>query len=99
MYTVIARIRAIPGSADELASELTAMVNWVAENEPETLSYICHRSVADPDAFVFFERYTNEAAFAAHGASERFAQLIQALDGKVAAAPELEVLDEVAGKL
>lgn len=99
MYTVIARIRAIEGHAEDLAAAMTDMVNWVAENEPETLTYICNRSVSDPNQFVFFERYTNEAAFQAHGGSPRFAELIATLDGKVAAAPEIEVLDEVVGKL
>jgi quinol monooxygenase YgiN len=99
MYTVIARIQAAEGQADAVAAAMKEMVNWVAENEPETLTYVCHRSAADPNLFVFFERYSDEEAFKAHGASERFAQLVGELAGKVTKAPELEVLDEVAAKL
>jgi len=99
MYTVIARIKAKAGSGDELASSFKEMVRWVTENEPETLGYVCMRSTRDPDQFVFCERYTNEDAFKAHSGSDRFAEMVASLQGKVDGAVDLDVVDEVAVKL
>lgn len=58
-----------------------------AEKEPGTLLYAVHRSKDDPHAFWTTEVYTDDAAFAAHSASEvhaaaspMFTELIAASD-------------------
>jgi quinol monooxygenase YgiN len=96
---VIAKIRASAEAADEVAGLFTGMVAWVRDNEPGTLSYVCCRASNDPAQFVFFERYTDEAAFHAHSASERFMELVGQLKGKLDGGIEMEMLDEVAAKL
>jgi quinol monooxygenase YgiN len=99
MVVVLARIKARPEHADEVAGAFRDMVAWVTANEPATVTYACNRSQAEPGEFVFFERYTDMDAFQAHSASARFAELLGTLKGKLAAAPEVAMLDEVAAKL
>lgn len=99
MVVVVARIRAKAEHADEVAGLFRDMVAWVAANEPATPTYACNRSQSDPGEFVFFERYVDMAAFQAHSASPRFAELLGQLKGKLAGAPEITMLDEVAAKL
>lgn len=99
MVVVIARIRSKPEHADAVAGFFRDMVAWVADNEPATPTYACNRSQADPSEFVFFERYVDPAAFQAHSASPRFAELIGQLRGKLAGSPEITMFDEVASKI
>jgi len=99
MVVVVARIKAKQECADEVAGHFREMVGWVAANEPATLTYACNRSQSDAGEFVFFERYADMDAFQAHSASARFRELMGQLKGKLAAAPVIEMLDEVAAKL
>ncbi len=99
MFVVVAKITAKQGSGDELAEVFKQMVEWVTENEVDTLTYICSRSVKDPEVFVFFERYVNEKAFQQHTTSEKFLELASSMQGKVAGPLEMETYHELAGKL
>ena len=65
-FTVVARIRAAPGRADALAALLVEQAAAVRAAEPGCLVYRLHRSTRDPELFVFYEQYVDEAAFAAH---------------------------------
>ena len=40
MFVVIAKIKARDGEAEKLGDILTSMVDWVTENEADTLTYI-----------------------------------------------------------
>lgn len=64
--TVVARLRAAPGKADALAAMLAEQVGVVRRAEPGCLAYRLHRSIADPDLFVFYETYVDAAAFELH---------------------------------
>jgi quinol monooxygenase YgiN len=66
VLTVIAKVRAAKGKGDAMAALLMAQVAIVNETEPGCLIYRPHRSTADPDLFVFYEQYEDEAAFATH---------------------------------
>lgn len=99
MVVVLARIKAKPECADEVAALFADMVAWVAANESATLTYACNRSHSDPSEFVFFERYADRAAFEAHSQTPRFGELLGALAGKLDGAMDLSILDEVAAKI
>lgn len=99
MFVAIARIKAKQDAADRVEAIFKDMVQWVAENEAETLTYTCNRSHDDPTCFVFFERYKSKKAFEAHSASEKFAQMAGSLRGLLDGPIALETFDEVAGKL
>ncbi len=99
MIVVVARIKAKPEHADDVAGYFRDMVEWVKANEGATLTYACNRSQGEPGEFVFFERYADMEAFQAHSSSARFGELMGQLKGKLAGAPVIEMLDEVAAKL
>ncbi len=66
VLTVVARIRAAKGQGDALAALLREQVTAVRQAEPGCLVYRPHRSTTDPDLFLFYEQYRDEAAFDAH---------------------------------
>ncbi|RMD83295.1 MAG: antibiotic biosynthesis monooxygenase [Candidatus Dadabacteria bacterium] len=99
MFVVVAKIKAKAGKGDELAQVFTRMVDWVTENEADTLTYICSRSSKDPDEFLFFERYVNEKAFQEHTSSPQFLELASAMQGMVEGPVEMSTYHEIAGKL
>src|SRR5262249_50266438 len=66
VLTVVAKIRAAKGKGDALAALLKEQVAAVMKAEPGCLVYRPHRSTKDPDLFVFYEQYKDDAAFDAH---------------------------------
>jgi quinol monooxygenase YgiN len=92
VFTVVVTIRAAKGKGDALAELLKEQVAKVKETEPACLVYRTHRSTTDPDAFVFYEQYTDEAAFDAHRKSPVLAAYRERRqkDGLVEGAPEFE---------
>ncbi len=99
MVVVIAKLKAREGKGDELAAKFVEMVEWVTENEADTLTYICNRSGKDPDSFVFFERYPDQAALGAHSSSPRFQEFVGEIQGLLAGGMEVELFEELAAKL
>jgi (4S)-4-hydroxy-5-phosphonooxypentane-2,3-dione isomerase len=63
------------GEADTVEELLTQMVP-LSRAEPGCLQYDAHRDADDPNRFFLFERYVDEAALEAHGASPHFQQLV-----------------------
>ena len=49
-----------------------------SEAEPGCLCFLVNRSAADPDRFVLYEQYADEAAFRAHRASAHFRANVEA---------------------
>ena len=72
--TVVARIRAAPGKADALAAFLVEQAAEVRRREPGCLAYRVHRSTTDPDLFVFYETYVDDAAFDLHRSARHLAE-------------------------
>ncbi|HET9855367.1 MAG TPA: putative quinol monooxygenase [Methylomirabilota bacterium] len=66
VLTVIAKIRAVKGKGDALAALLKEQVAVVTKAEPGLLIYRPHRSSKDPDLFIFYEQYKDDAAFELH---------------------------------
>ena len=66
VLTVVAKIRAAKGKGDALAALLAEQAGVVRKNEPGCLAYRPHRSTKDPDLFLFYEQYKDEAAFDLH---------------------------------
>lgn len=95
--TVIAEIRAAPGKGDALAAFLAGQVAAVVKTEPGCLAYRAHRSTTDPELFVFYEAYVDDAAFEAHRQSPVMAQYRQRRDalGLVAGPAKVATYREV----
>ena len=66
VLTVVAKVRGAKGKGDALATLLKEQVAAVRKAEPGCLVYRPHRSTKDPDLFIFYEQYTDQAAFDAH---------------------------------
>jgi autoinducer 2-degrading protein len=60
----------------EAVAELLRTLMPLSRAEPGCLQYDAHRDPGDPNAFFLFERYADEEAFAAHGASAHFKELV-----------------------
>ena len=77
VLTVVARLRAAPGKGDALAALLTEQAAVIRKSEPGCLIYRPHRSTTDPDLFIFYEMYENDAAFDLHRKSPHLASYRQ----------------------
>lgn len=94
---MLARIPAQPGKRDELVAALQAAIDN-AQGEDGTLLYLLHTNDADPDAVLFYELYSSEAALVAHGTSDAFKAIGASLRELAGGRPELTKLTPVAGK-
>jgi autoinducer 2-degrading protein len=94
VLTVIAKIRAAKGKGDALAALLIEQAAAVRQLEPGCLIYRPHRSTTDPDAFVFYEAYLDEAAFDAHRKAPHLAAFRERREreGLTSGTVEVEVL-------
>jgi len=72
--TVVARIRAVRGRGDALAALLAEQSEAVRKAEPGCVTYLPHRSTTDPELFLFYEVYRDDAAFAVHRDAPHLAQ-------------------------
>lgn len=68
---IVARVTVKEGKADEYVAAFAPLLEQ-AEKEPGTLLYAVHRSKDDPYVFWTTEVYADDAAFAAHRASEMY---------------------------
>ena len=63
------------GESDAVADILRRLMA-LSRAEPGCLQYDVYRDPEDRNSFFLFERYVDEAAFAAHGASPHFRELV-----------------------
>lgn len=93
MLTVIAKVRAAPGKGDELAALLVEQAATIRRTEPGCTAYRVHRNTKDPEVFVFYETYADDAAFDAHRKSPHLAAYRQRREqeGLVQGAAEVEI--------
>jgi quinol monooxygenase YgiN len=97
VLTVIAKIRAAKGKGDALAALLKEQVAAVRQAEPGCLVYRPHRSTKDPDLFVFYEQYRDDAAFDAHRKAPHLAAYRERREkeGLTEGPPEVEIYRSV----
>lgn len=92
MRTLLARYRVQPGHAGAVEATLQKMAAAVARDEPECLLYRAARSVEEPDVFVLYEEYVDEAALLAHRETPHFRDLIEGTVVPALISREREVL-------
>jgi quinol monooxygenase YgiN len=71
---VIADVSSSPEDADEFGHALQALAE-ACRTEPGCLSYDLFHSVEQPERYVSIEKYVDDAAFAAHRASDHFREI------------------------
>ena len=93
VLTVVAKVRAAKGKGDALAALLREQVAAVRQAEPGCLVYRPHRSTKDPDLFIFYEQYKDQAAFDAHRTAPHLAAYRQRREkeGLTEGAVEVEI--------
>ena len=95
--SLIAKLTAAEGKADELEAAITAVV--AAGDEEDGLEvYSAHAPDDQPGVFYFFEIYRDDEAMAAHGRGERMAAAMGAFAGLLAGRPEITRMTPVAAK-
>jgi quinol monooxygenase YgiN len=99
VLTVVARIRAAKGKGDALAALLVEQAAAVRQSEPGCLIYRPHRSTRDPDVFLFYEAYVDDAAFEAHRKAPHLAAFRERRerDGLIEGAVEVEIFRSLVG--
>ncbi len=96
--TVIATLKVKAGQEDALIAGMQKMIAHVKANEPGTLTYLLYRSSADPTTFLVYEVYADQAAFAAHGASEPMQEFFRLAGGILDGRPHIAMYEELGGK-
>lgn len=71
MVSFIVRFTFTPQDRDEIA-QAVRLLAAATRQEPGCVTYVPHHAEADPDTVVFYEQYRDEAALAAHRASDHF---------------------------
>ncbi len=94
---VLAKLSVQDGKADEAVAALQTMLGHVP-TETGTEIYILHRDQSDANILWFYELYTDQASFEAHGSSDTMKALGRSLGPVLAAPPELTMLTPVGGK-
>jgi quinol monooxygenase YgiN len=99
VLTVVAKVRAAPGKGDALAALLVEQVATVRSTEPGCVAYTAHRSTSDPDLFIFYEQYEDDAAFDVHRRSPHLAAYRERreAEGLIARPAEVETFRPIAG--
>lgn len=69
LVAIVARVTVKKGKAEQYIAAFAPLLEQ-AQKEPGTLLYALHRSKDDPHVFWTTEIYADDAAFAAHGASD-----------------------------
>jgi len=96
--TVIAKLKAKPGSEAAFEAAAKEMIATVRSSEPGTLTYILHKNVKDPTEFTYYEVYQDQAAFDSHGKTEHMKAFGGKIGALLAGRPEIAILAEVAHK-
>lgn len=77
MIVLVATYHVKPGMAAQVIAALQEMAPLVAQHEPGCLMYQVCRSQEEPDAFLLYEQYADEAALQAHRDAPHFKRIIE----------------------
>lgn len=91
---VVAVLKAIKGKEAELESALLGIIPDV-KTEEGTLVYALNKDLSDPCRFLFYEKYTDGDALAAHSSTPHFKALFKTVGPLLAAEPEISMYTEI----
>ncbi len=95
--SLIAKLTAADGKADELETALRGVIDAAAEEDGLEV-YSTHAVDDEPGVYYFFELYRDQAAKDAHGKGERMRAAMGAFGGLLAGRPELTMMTPLAAK-
>jgi quinol monooxygenase YgiN len=93
--SLIAKIKAKPGSEEALEAAFKDMIKQVRAAEPGCDAYVLHKSSKDPTQFIWFEKYVDQAAFDAHRKTDHMKAMGGRIKDLLAGPPELEMMTEL----
>ena len=79
MIVLVARYQVKTGKAGEVLEALSRMAPLVKEREPGCMLYQVNRSTEDPDHFLLYEQYVDQAAFEGHRTTPHFKEIVEAI--------------------
>ena len=79
MFVLTAKYVVKAGRGDEVEAALRRMGPIVKATEPGCTLYHALRAADNPDLFLLYEHYTDEAAFDAHRNTPHFKEIIEAV--------------------
>ncbi len=77
MIVLVARYQVKPGNTDEVVAALQRMAPLVKAHEPGCRLYQVNRSEEDPNRFLLYEQYVDQAALEAHRETPHFKEIIE----------------------
>lgn len=77
MIVLVARYHCKPGMGDQVAAALEQIAPIVRAEEPGCTLYQANRSTENPDMFLLYELYADEAALQAHRETPHFKAIIE----------------------
>lgn len=95
--SLIAKLTAVEGKAEELETALRAVVEASAEEDGLEV-YSAHRVDDQPGTYYFFEIYRDDEAKAVHGKGDRMRAAMGGFAGLLAGRPELTVMTPITAK-
>ncbi len=87
MLIVTAKARLQSDKIEEFLEAVREMQAKVAK-DPGAIQYSLHRSVSEPDLFLFYEKYDDEGAFQYHLSTDHFNELAGKIEPLMAAPGE-----------
>ena len=90
----VAILKAKPEYAEEVERTIRGIAA-VTPDEPGALTFVLHRQ--DPDTFIVYERYVDEAARDAHFAAPYVADFVARFPELLVADPQIEFAEELIG--
>jgi quinol monooxygenase YgiN len=93
--TLLAKIKAKPGSEAQLETAFRDMIKKVRAAEPGCQAYILHKSPKDATMFTWYETYSDQAAFDNHRKTEHMKEMGGRIKDLLDGAPQIEFLEEL----
>ena len=97
MIVLVAKYTAKTGQGGKVAAALERMAPLVKAGEPGCVVYHANRSTENPDFFLLYEIYRDEAALAAHRETPHFKEIIEGTIVPLLDTRERELYTQVVG--
>jgi quinol monooxygenase YgiN len=95
--TVIARLKTKRGTEKQVEQLCRDMAVNVRQ-EPDTLTYILHHNVDDPNTITVYEVYRDRAAFEFHSKTPYMGKLFEQIGPLMEGSPQVDIMEEFARK-
>lgn len=97
MIVLAATYHVKSGRADEVAEALVRMAALVKAEEPGCLIYHANRSTENPDHFLLYELYADQAALELHRNTRHFREIVEGTIVPLLDKRERQFYEQVAG--